>query len=199
MLDPVGELAARIATPAGPRLELGTVQQPPVGGTVLVVTADQAWTCILPSSIPVPAVGAVVKVRVEGNIRTVQEIYGPAAAPAVPVGTIVDFIGATPPTGWLACNGATFSAATYPELAVVLGGTTLPDARDRFRVGASTTYPLKSTGGAAAHSHTLQMFPAELRELPAFSPQSATYAATTGANAHLPPYLATTVIIRATP
>lgn len=199
MLDPVGELAARIATPAGPRLELGTVQQPPVGGTVLVVTADQAWTCILPSSIPVPAVGAVVKVRVEGNIRTVQEIYGPAAAPAVPVGTIVDFIGATPPTGWLACNGATFSAATYPELAAVLGGTTLPDAQGRFRVGASTTYPLKSTGGAAAHSHTLQMFPAELRELPAFSPQSATYAATTGANDHLPPYLATTVIIRATP
>lgn len=29
--------------------------------------------------------------------------------------------------------------------------------------------------------------------------QSATYAATTGANDHLPPYLATTVIIRATP
>lgn len=195
MLDPVGELAARIATPAGPRLELGTVQQPPVGGTVLVVTADQAWTCILPSSIPVPAVGAVVKVRVEGNIRTVQETYGPAAAPAVPVGTIVDFIGATPPTGWLACNGATFSAATYPELAAVLGGTTLPDARGRFRVGASTTYPLKSTGGAAAHSHTLQV-------VQAFAPditQSATYAATTGANDHLPPYLATTVIIRATP
>ncbi len=99
MLDPVGELAARIATPAGPRLELGTVQQPPVGGTVLVVTADQAWTCILPSSIPVPAVGAGVKVRVEGNIRTVQEIYGPAAAPAVPGGTHVGFIEATPPTG----------------------------------------------------------------------------------------------------
>lgn len=195
MLDPVGELAARIATPAGPRLELGTVQQPPVGGTVLVVTADQAWTCILPSSIPVPAVGAVVKVRVEGNIRTVQEIYGPAAAPAVPVGTIVDFIGATPPTGWLDCNGATFSAATYPELAAVLGGTTLPDARDRFRVGASTTYPLKSTGGAAAHSHTLQVVKAFAADIT----QSATYAATTGANDHLPPYLATTVIIRATP
>lgn len=195
MLDPVGELAARIATPAGPRLELGTVQQPPVGGTVLVVTADQAWTCILPSSIPVPAVGAVVKVRVEGNIRTVQEIYGPAAAPAVPVGTIVDFIGATPPTGWLACNGATFSAATYPELAAVLGGTTLPDAQGRFRVGASTTYPLKSTGGAAAHSHTLQMVTAFAADIT----QSATYAATTGANDHLPPYLATTVIIRATP
>ena len=195
MLDPVGELAARIATPAGPRLELGTVQQPPVGGTVLVVTADQAWTCILPSSIPVPAVGAVVKVRVEGNIRTVQEIYGPAAAPAVPVGTIVDFIGATPPTGWLACNGATFSAATYPELAAVLGGTTLPDARGRFRVGASTTYPLKSTGGAAAHSHTLQVVQAFAADIT----QSATYAATTGANDYLPPYLATTVIIRATP
>lgn len=195
MLDPVGELAARIATPAGPRLELGTVQQPPVGGTVLVVTADQAWTCILPSSIPVPAVGAVVKVRVEGNIRTVQEIYGPAAAPAVPVGTIVDFIGATPPTGWLACNGATFSAATYPELAAVLGGTTLPDARGRFRLGASPTYPLKSTGGAATHSHTLQMVQAFAADIT----QSATYAATTGANNHLPPYLATTVIIRATP
>ena len=35
---------------------------------------------------------------------------------------------------YLACTGGTFSSATYPTLAVVLGSTTLPDTRGRSRV-----------------------------------------------------------------
>lgn len=34
---------------------------------------------------------------------------------------------------WLNCDGTAFSSVTYPYLAVILGGTTLPDARGRVR------------------------------------------------------------------
>lgn len=41
-------------------------------------------------------------------------------------GVITQWGGAGPPAGALLCNGATFSAPQYPQLAAVLGGTTLP-------------------------------------------------------------------------
>ena len=57
----------------------------------------------------------------------------------VPAGTIVGFGGTTPPAGWLMCNGALLTTATYPELYAAIGdangyetlGTDfyLPDAR----------------------------------------------------------------------
>jgi len=34
---------------------------------------------------------------------------------------------------WLNCDGTTFSSATYPYLATILGSTTLPDMRGRYR------------------------------------------------------------------
>lgn len=51
-------------------------------------------------------------------------------------------------TGWLLCNGQSFSSATYPELFAVLGGTTVPNLADRFPVAAGSTMSLGTTGGA---------------------------------------------------
>lgn len=56
-----------------------------------------------------------------------------------PVGSYLDVAGSTVPTWitastkppFLLCDGSTFSAVTYPALATVLGGTTLPDFRGR--------------------------------------------------------------------
>nr|WP_250109371.1 phage tail protein [Escherichia coli] len=39
---------------------------------------------------------------------------------------------ATPPTGWLKCNGAAFSAEEYPELAKAYPTNKLPDLRGEF-------------------------------------------------------------------
>jgi microcystin-dependent protein len=47
------------------------------------------------------------------------------------------------------CAGGSFSGATYPELAAVLGSTTLPDLRDRVPVGVSGSKAVKSAGGSA--------------------------------------------------
>lgn len=51
---------------------------------------------------------------------------------ALPVGVPVPWPSATPPTGWLKCNGAAFSAEKYPELAKAYPTNKLPDLRGEF-------------------------------------------------------------------
>lgn len=76
------------------------------------------------------------------------------------------FFGGTIPSGWLLCNGAAVSRTTYAKLFAVVGttwgtgnGTTtfnLPDGRDEFLRGASSTRALgtKQTDTLGAHTHT---------------------------------------------
>ncbi|EFH8151279.1 phage tail protein [Escherichia coli] len=51
---------------------------------------------------------------------------------ALPVGVPVPWPSPTPPTGWLKCNGAAFSAEEYPELAKAYPTNKLPDLRGEF-------------------------------------------------------------------
>lgn len=44
----------------------------------------------------------------------------------IPVGAVLRWAGTTAPTGYLSCDGSTFSSTTYPKLYSVLGSTTLP-------------------------------------------------------------------------
>lgn len=91
-------------------------------------------------------------------------------------GVMWPYAGAIAPPGWLPCDGAAVSRTTYAALFAAIGVTfgpgdgsttfTLPDTRGRVLLGASATYPLGSTGGAAtvtltaaqsglpAHTHT---------------------------------------------
>jgi hypothetical protein len=48
---------------------------------------------------------------------------------SVPYGIPLPWPTSTPPTGYLICNGASFSAATYPNLAAVYTSGVLPDLR----------------------------------------------------------------------
>jgi hypothetical protein len=56
-----------------------------------------------------------------------------------PVGAISMWPNATPPQDWLLCDGSTFNATAYPELAQVLSGNTLPDLTNQFVRGSSPT------------------------------------------------------------
>ncbi|MBV0635788.1 phage tail protein [Klebsiella pneumoniae] len=51
---------------------------------------------------------------------------------ALPVGVPVPWPSATPPTGWLKCNGAAFSSEMYPNLAKAYPANKLPDLRGEF-------------------------------------------------------------------
>ncbi|OMQ22259.1 tail fiber protein [Serratia oryzae] len=49
-----------------------------------------------------------------------------------PTGVPLPWPTATPPTGWLKCNGATFSKTLYPNLALAYPSGVLPDLRGEF-------------------------------------------------------------------
>ena len=51
---------------------------------------------------------------------------------ALPVGVPIPWPSATPPTGWLKCNGAAFTASQYPKLAQAYPVLRLPDLRGEF-------------------------------------------------------------------
>ncbi len=51
---------------------------------------------------------------------------------ALPVGVPIPWPSATPPTGWLKCNGAAFTASQYPKLAQAYPALRLPDLRGEF-------------------------------------------------------------------
>lgn len=131
-----------------------------VGNTVSVDIGGQTVTAFVPASIPSPlAVGTQVRLSVEGAVRTVDAVLAGSSAVMVPIGGIIMWPSATAPTGglWGICDGATFSGSTFAALAAVLGGTTLPDLRDRMPRGASSGgAAVKSTGGSATIS-TSQM------------------------------------------
>jgi microcystin-dependent protein len=93
-----------------------------------------------------------------------------AVAGASPSGTLTMWPTGTAPSGWLLCNGAAVSRATYAALFAVIGTTfgagdttttfNLPDYRDRMPIGANTiAASIGATGGSAnatlvSHTHT---------------------------------------------
>jgi microcystin-dependent protein len=86
---------------------------------------------------------------------------------SVKTGTITGWCSATPPDGYLLCDGSLVSRVTYADLFAVMGitfgagnGSTtvqLPDYRGRFMLGVAvsgTGSVPGGTGGAIDHTHT---------------------------------------------
>jgi microcystin-dependent protein len=126
-------------------------------------------TNVVLASVPINSTDG--NVSISGNLAVAGTI-SVAGGNILPPGVIWEYGGATAPTGWLLCNGAAVSRATYAALFAVIGTTygagdtistfNLPDRRDRVGVGAGTTYTRGQTGGAVtattstdgAHNHT---------------------------------------------
>lgn len=94
------------------------------------------------------------------------------------------------PSGWALCDGT--------------NGT--PDLRDRFIVGAGTTYDPADTGGVSAHDHDI-MDGGHQHTIPAgtglktggdydLTTLSATMSAITGPGSNIPPYYALAFIMK---
>ncbi|OKV60592.1 integrase [Escherichia coli] len=71
-------------------------------------------------------------IKSDGTVKTALENLGLGEGSALPVGVPVPWPSTTPPTGWLKCNGAAFSAEEYPELAKAYPTNILPDLRGEF-------------------------------------------------------------------
>lgn len=95
--------------------------------------------------------GTTLTVTEDGTLSVLKQA-------AVPVGTIMLFSGLfggtgnrfpidqktqEPVTSWCLCDG------------VVTNGINVPDLRDKFVVGAGSTYTEGDTGGASTHTHTV--------------------------------------------
>lgn len=97
----------------------------------------------------------------KSSIADILTYLGLGEGSALPVGVPVPWPSATPPTGWLKCNGAPFSAEEYPELAKVYPALILPDLRGEFIRGWDDgrgvdpgRVILSAQGGSVeAHSH----------------------------------------------
>lgn len=79
--------------------------------------------------------GAMQKSQNGGDIPDVAKFLqnlGLGEGSALPVGVPVPWPTATPPTGWLKCNGAAFTASQYPKLAQAYPALRLPDLRGEF-------------------------------------------------------------------
>lgn len=90
---------------------------------------------------------------------------------AVPLGSVTMWAGGTGdvPDGWELCDGSAINRTTYSDLYDLLGTTfgsgdgsttfNVPDMRDRFVVGAGSSYSRNSKGGSnsnnLAHTHSV--------------------------------------------
>jgi microcystin-dependent protein len=93
---------------------------------------------------------AVARVITSQDIEALQDAV--AGFVGVPTGVILLWSGAEGaiPSGWVLCNGA----------------NSTPDLRDRFVVGAGTTYAVGNTGGSATHTLTEAEMPSHTHTNP---------------------------------
>ncbi|EFN4974617.1 tail fiber protein [Escherichia coli] len=113
--------------------------------TFVTTSANQNVTVTINgTSLSIPALGKLLQKGSNGalpvnqggtgatNAADARTNLGLGEGSALPVGVPVPWPSATPPTGWLKCNGAPFSAEEYPELAKAYPTNKLPDLRGEF-------------------------------------------------------------------
>lgn len=132
-----------------------------------------------------PAVGDQVIACIDGQDRWIESVIRPSTSTpylqiasgaivgaGAPTGAVLGYLFATPPSGWLLCDGTTYAYNTYPALGALFGASaggnfTLPDMRDRFMAGKSAAGTWSNTSGAIGpdsvitnnrdHTHTTDL------------------------------------------
>lgn len=97
--------------------------------------------------------------------------YEPVAG--IPIGSTMTWHTATPPAGWLLCNGQSVLKTDYPDLFTLWGSKyggdsthfTILDMRERSPIGSGTTAALDANAGAATHTLTVAEMPSHNHQL----------------------------------
>lgn len=122
------------------------------------------------------AVLNVYRARIKDGSVTVAKLA--SDVPLIPAGAVMPFAMATPPSGWLACDGAAVSRSTYATLFAAIGTTygvgngsttfNLPDLKGRVIAGldaGQTEFDVQGeTGGAKTHTLTTGEMPAHTHQ-----------------------------------
>jgi hypothetical protein len=122
----------------------------------------------------------ILQDSVGSTIATYDNLYGilgtiPAASSTLPTGMILLWSGSigSIPSGYLLCDGT----------------NSTPDLRDRFIVGAGSSYSVNQTGGSAdaivvSHTHTATSVVTDPGHLHTYLAKNANFGTTSGPDAH---------------
>lgn len=168
------------------------VRIPAVLGVTEVIAVSKIGRAAVSGTWQVPLIGSQVVVAVEDdrfsnvymvypNLAVILESGGgggeeppPEEVQYVPSGSIMQFAGASVPSGWLLCNGDPVSRTTYANLFTAIGttygvgnGTTtfnLPNLKGKVPVGRDSSITafntLNNQGGAATRTIAVANLPA---------------------------------------
>ncbi|EFN5724708.1 tail fiber protein [Escherichia coli] len=113
--------------------------------TFATTSANQNITVTINgTSLSIPALGKLLQKGSNGalpvnqggtgatNAADARTNLGLGEGSALPVGVPVPYPLATPPTGWMKCNGSSFNKTLLPALAAVYPSGVLPDLRGEF-------------------------------------------------------------------
>lgn len=100
------------------------------------------------------------------------QVWNTMLTSLLPIGSITMWATATPPNGWLICDGRSITGDTYTELRTVLGTNVVPDLSGKFPLGAgdsgkygSTGHTLWETGGEEKHYLSLNEMPSHTHDI----------------------------------
>lgn len=134
------------------------------GQSAALTSIDVVGSPVQGQRVPVLLAARRALVLASGSAAAVQ------TSPAVPVGTVIDYAGASAPEDYLLCDGATYPVVQFPQLAQVLGGRfrfgdmfRVPDLRGRVSVMADGSGEFSSVGqagGEKRHQITIAEMPA---------------------------------------
>lgn len=118
------------------------------------------------------SVGSATKATKDSDGNIIKDTYlkkTDAVGDSVPIGAVMMWSTNKAPSKYLICDGSAVSRTTYEGLFSVIGTTfgtgdgsttfNLPNMKDRFVMGTSTSAALASTGGAATVTLTVAQMP----------------------------------------
>lgn len=128
------------------------IQHSATGSSAFTITL--ATTAAGAQAIAIPP-GELIDVQIAaGNVKfkNLHRVgkYWDYAGSSVP-----NWVSACTVPPYLNCDGTAFSSATYPQLALKLGGTTLPDSRGRARCNVNAGTSRMTTAGSGVNGDVL--------------------------------------------
>jgi hypothetical protein len=118
----------------------------------IVFYQGKLWWCLADngpdSALAAPGSNRAVWLELLTALAQQMGSGGASAILGNPVGAVIMYYGTAAPEGYLPCNGAAFSASTYPLLYAVLGKATTPDMRGLFVRGYDTRNSVDPSGAS---------------------------------------------------